>query len=58
MEQTNVAAPATSMAPAEMPASTMRKQDHWLIQVVGGLTLANTMVSSLAVFWIFLEYGI
>ena len=57
MEQAHAANPAMHME-STPSVETMQRQDHWLIQVVGGLTLANTIVSSLAVFWIFLEYGV
>ncbi len=30
----------------------MKKKDHWLVEVVGGLTIASTMVSALALFYL------
>ncbi|MBI2984407.1 MAG: hypothetical protein HYY50_02175 [Candidatus Kerfeldbacteria bacterium] len=48
-------------ATAAQPMPTVEQHmlhDHWFVQIVGGLTLANAIISSLALFWMFLEYGL
>lgn len=47
--------------PSEPPQPTVEQQlkhDHWFVQVVGGITLANTVVSAMAMLWIFMEFGL
>lgn len=61
MAQANTAAPAitgATPAPSVESIDKLQKNDHWFVQVVGGMTLANTIVSSLAIFYLFLEFGI
>lgn len=36
---------------------TARKQEHWVVQVVGGVTVATTIVSALSLWYVFLAYA-
>lgn len=40
------------MPPSNPPA---KKKDHWLVEVVGGFTVASTMVSALALWYVFAD---
>lgn len=40
------------------PTVEQTQGEHWFVQMVGGVALANTMVSALAMFWVFMEYGL
>lgn len=48
---------ATMPEPQTPPQMPAKKAEHWLVQVVGGFTLASTMVSGLAMFYIALQFG-
>ncbi len=54
--------PAVPMDPPQPtptePSTPTMKHDHWFVQMVGGLTIANTIVSALAIFWVFMEFGL
>lgn len=56
MEQTMN--PAVPMDPPQPTVDSQMKHDHWFVQVVGGLALTNAIVSSLAIFWVFMEFGL
>lgn len=45
--------------PTDNPTPSVQsdtKASHWFVQVVGGVTLANTIVSALAIFYVFMAY--
>lgn len=48
--------PTTIPAPSE-PMPTVKKE-HWLVEVVGGVTVAGTMVSALSMWYLMLTYVI
>lgn len=50
--------PAIPMDPPQPPIEQTLKHEHWFVQVVGGLALANTIVSAMAIFWVFMEFGL
>lgn len=57
MEQTmTMNPPLTADKTAEQKAAV--KKDHWLVEVVGGVTLASTIVSAGAMFYLLLVYSI
>lgn len=58
MDNTLAMKSAVPMDPPQPTVQDQSKQDHWSLQLIGGLTLANTMVSALAIFWVFMEYGL
>lgn len=52
--------PAAAM-PADMTKNTAAKtaaqqKEHWMVEVVGGLTVVTTMVSALSLWYVFLAY--
>lgn len=48
--------PTTTPAPSEpTPAA---KKEHWLVEVVGGVTVAGTMLSALSMWYLMLQYVI
>jgi len=51
-EQTSTMPPVTP--PVEPPSKTMTKQDHWSVQIAGGVTLASTIVSGLSMWYLIL----
>ena len=46
--------PAPTGQPDPMPEPP--KNDHWFVQTVGGMTLANTMVAGLTMFYLWMAY--
>ncbi len=51
---------AMAMNPPQDPTQTeaqakVKTKDHWFVEVVGGFTLATTMVSALSVFYVWLQ---
>ncbi len=40
-----------------MPPTTppVQKKEHWLVELVGGFTVASTMVSALALWYVFAD---
>lgn len=48
--------PATSM-PVEAQAKAKGKE-HWLVEICGGFTLASTMVSALALWYLVVQFAL
>ncbi|MEK7537479.1 MAG: hypothetical protein AAB619_00705 [Patescibacteria group bacterium] len=54
---TTMSAAAVPMDTASTDAKTVaKKKEHWLVEVVGGLTLVTTMISALSLWYVFLAY--
>lgn len=52
--------PAASMpmdaAKQQTAKAAAKQKEHWLVEVVGGLTVVTTMVSALSLWYVFLAY--
>ncbi len=44
--------------PAAMPEGKAKAKEHWLVEVVGGFTLASTMVSALAMWYLVVQFAL
>lgn len=49
--------PTTTPAPSE-PTPAAKKKEHWLVEVVGGVTVAGTLLSALSMWYLMLTYVI
>ena len=49
--------PSVQPMAQELPVekSVKAKKDHWMVEVAGGITLASTMVSALAIWFLVAE---
>lgn len=57
MENTHAMSSAMPLD-ATMPQAKVaaKKKEHWLVEVVGGLTVATSLVSALSLWYVFLVY--
>ncbi len=46
---------ATAKSQAQVAA---KKKEHWMVEVVGGITVATTLVSALSLWYMFLVYAL
>jgi len=49
--------PTTPPVPAD-PTPAVKKKDHWLVEVAGGVTVAGTMISALSLWFLMLQFVI
>jgi hypothetical protein len=54
MENTATMTAAMPVA-QEATKASVKQKEHWLVEVVSGYTVATTMVSALALFYVFLS---
>jgi hypothetical protein len=47
--------PSEPVPPIGTPAPV---KDHWSVEVVGGFTLASTIVSAMSLFYVFMTFAI
>lgn len=38
------------------PQPQAKQKEHWLVELVGGLTVASTIVSALSLWYVFAQY--
>jgi hypothetical protein len=57
MEPQNPVPPTPMPTEPQTPptAALAKKKEHWLVEVVGGFTVASTMVSALALWFVFAD---
>lgn len=57
MENTKTMPSATMPLDPPMPPGNppAKKKEHWLVEFVGGMTVASTMVSALALWYVFAD---
>ncbi len=54
----NTATMPSDSLPMPQVNPVAKKKDHWLVEVVGGITLASTIVSALAMWAIVVMYAL
>lgn len=47
-----------TMPDPQTPPQTPAKKEHWLVEVVGGFTLASTMISALAMWYLVVQFAL
>lgn len=44
--------------PAAVPEVNVKSKEHWFVEVVGGFTLASTMISALALWYLVAQFAL